>query len=165
MLRILADQNYGANIVGPICETGDPFANARTIERVGEGDLALFRSVGAYGFNWRSIIAGRQRRPATSTVHLCCLRRYLLNSRTPSPSASLLAEMVLPSQPMRRYRFFRSDRGSTGFSFCITQDPNKSQITPRLGWKRQKSANLVAIAGITHGGAWPVGDCPLLGAK
>lgn len=38
-----------ANIVGPICETGDTFAQARDIDRVGRGDLAVFHGTGAYG--------------------------------------------------------------------------------------------------------------------
>jgi diaminopimelate decarboxylase len=42
-------EHFIANIVGPICESGDTFATARTIDRVCEGDLALFLSAGAYG--------------------------------------------------------------------------------------------------------------------
>jgi diaminopimelate decarboxylase len=38
-----------ANIVGPICETGDTFAMGRNIEGVEAGDLAVFRTAGAYG--------------------------------------------------------------------------------------------------------------------
>lgn len=38
-----------ANIVGPICETGDTFASAREIDRVRRGDLAIFHATGAYG--------------------------------------------------------------------------------------------------------------------
>ena len=38
-----------ANIVGPICETGDTFATGREIDAVGQGDLAVFRTAGAYG--------------------------------------------------------------------------------------------------------------------
>ncbi len=38
-----------ANIVGPICETGDTFATGRDIDAVGPGDLAIFRTAGAYG--------------------------------------------------------------------------------------------------------------------
>lgn len=47
-------ETFVANIVGPICETGDTFAKARTIDRVGEGDLTLFRSAGAYGASMAS---------------------------------------------------------------------------------------------------------------
>lgn len=38
-----------ANIVGPICESSDTFAMGRTIDAVGPGDLAVFRTAGAYG--------------------------------------------------------------------------------------------------------------------
>jgi diaminopimelate decarboxylase len=38
-----------ANIVGPICETGDTFAMGREIDVVKTGDLAVFRTAGAYG--------------------------------------------------------------------------------------------------------------------
>ncbi|SFF83252.1 diaminopimelate decarboxylase [Novosphingobium sp. CF614] len=38
-----------ANIVGPICESSDTFALAREIDAVRVGDLAVFRTAGAYG--------------------------------------------------------------------------------------------------------------------
>lgn len=38
-----------ANIVGPICESSDTFAMGRTIDAVARGDLAVFRTAGAYG--------------------------------------------------------------------------------------------------------------------
>lgn len=38
-----------ANIVGPICESSDTFAMAREIDVVARGDLAVFRTAGAYG--------------------------------------------------------------------------------------------------------------------
>jgi len=38
-----------ANIVGPICETGDTFAMGRDIDALKAGDLAIFRTAGAYG--------------------------------------------------------------------------------------------------------------------
>ncbi|WP_372732460.1 diaminopimelate decarboxylase [Novosphingobium sp.] len=40
---------FVANIVGPICESSDTFAMARTIDTVERGDLAVFRTAGAYG--------------------------------------------------------------------------------------------------------------------
>src|SRR3546814_5448194 len=51
-----------ASIVGPVCETGDTFARDRTIDRVESGDLAVFRTAGAYGatmastYNSRSLV-------------------------------------------------------------------------------------------------------------
>lgn len=38
-----------ADIVGPICESGDCFAKDRQIQEVGEGELVAFMSAGAYG--------------------------------------------------------------------------------------------------------------------
>ena len=38
-----------AHIVGPICETGDTFAMDREIDALAAGDLAVFRTAGAYG--------------------------------------------------------------------------------------------------------------------
>ena len=37
------------NIVGPICESSDTFAMGRDIDQVKAGDLAVFRTAGAYG--------------------------------------------------------------------------------------------------------------------
>jgi len=38
-----------ANIVGPICESSDTFAMGRVVDTVRAGDLAVFRTAGAYG--------------------------------------------------------------------------------------------------------------------
>ena len=38
-----------ANIVGPICETGDTFATDREVDALEAGELAVFRTAGAYG--------------------------------------------------------------------------------------------------------------------
>jgi len=48
-----------ANIVGPVCETGDTFAMARSIELVEAGDLAIFRTAGAYGATMASTYNSR----------------------------------------------------------------------------------------------------------
>jgi diaminopimelate decarboxylase len=37
-----------ANVVGPVCETGDTFATAREMDDVQAGDLVVFRTAGAY---------------------------------------------------------------------------------------------------------------------
>ena len=42
-------EQWCANIVGPICETGDTFASGRDCDRLAAGDLAVFRTAGAYG--------------------------------------------------------------------------------------------------------------------
>jgi diaminopimelate decarboxylase len=48
-----------ANIAGPVCETGDTFAMAREIDAVKSGDLAIFRSAGAYGATMASMYNSR----------------------------------------------------------------------------------------------------------
>ncbi len=48
-----------ANIVGPVCESGDTFAMAREIGAVGAGDLAIFRTAGAYGATMASTYNSR----------------------------------------------------------------------------------------------------------
>ena len=58
-----SNRRMSANIVGPICETGDTFAMGRDIEGVEAGDLAIFRTAGAYGatmassYNSRGFVA------------------------------------------------------------------------------------------------------------
>jgi diaminopimelate decarboxylase len=37
-----------ANVVGPVCETGDTFAMGREMDAVEAGDLVVFRTAGAY---------------------------------------------------------------------------------------------------------------------
>ncbi|MBL4858755.1 MAG: diaminopimelate decarboxylase, partial [Erythrobacter sp.] len=52
-----------AHIVGPICETGDTFAMDRECDALIPGDLAIFRTAGAYGatmassYNSRGFVA------------------------------------------------------------------------------------------------------------
>ncbi len=52
-----------ADVVGPICESGDCFAKGRQLQEVGEGELIAFMSAGAYGhamasrYNTRGIAA------------------------------------------------------------------------------------------------------------
>lgn len=48
-----------ANIAGPVCETGDTFAMARDIDTVASGDLAIFRTAGAYGATMASTYNSR----------------------------------------------------------------------------------------------------------
>jgi diaminopimelate decarboxylase len=48
-----------ANIAGPVCETGDTFAMGRDIDVVKKGDLAIFRTAGAYGATMASTYNSR----------------------------------------------------------------------------------------------------------
>ncbi|WP_375285472.1 diaminopimelate decarboxylase [Sphingomonas sp.] len=55
-------ERFVASIAGPVCETGDTFARDREIDAVARGDLAVFRTAGAYGatmastYNSRSLV-------------------------------------------------------------------------------------------------------------
>lgn len=48
-----------ANIAGPVCESGDTFAMGRDIDAVRAGDLAVFRTAGAYGATMASTYNSR----------------------------------------------------------------------------------------------------------
>ena len=52
-------QRMIADIVGPVCETGDTFATARLIDRVVAGDLMVIRTAGAYGATMASTYNSR----------------------------------------------------------------------------------------------------------
>jgi diaminopimelate decarboxylase len=54
-----------ANVVGPVCESGDTFATARSMDSVEAGDLLIFRTAGAYGATMSS---GYNSRPLTAEV-------------------------------------------------------------------------------------------------
>ena len=54
-----------AHVVGPVCESGDTFAMARELDSVGEGDLIIFRTAGAYG---AAMSSGYNSRPITPEV-------------------------------------------------------------------------------------------------
>jgi len=47
------------NIAGPVCESGDTFAKDRECDRVRSGDLAVFRTAGAYGATMASTYNSR----------------------------------------------------------------------------------------------------------
>ena len=54
-----------ANVVGPVCESGDTFATAREMDAVEPGDLVVFRTAGAYG---AAMSSGYNSRPLTPEV-------------------------------------------------------------------------------------------------
>jgi diaminopimelate decarboxylase len=58
-------QRMTANVVGPVCESGDTFALARDMDHVDPGDLIVFRSAGAYG---AAMSSGYNSRPLTPEV-------------------------------------------------------------------------------------------------
>jgi len=52
-----------ADVVGPVCETGDTFATARDLERVEPGDLMIIRAAGAYAATMGSTYNSRPLTP------------------------------------------------------------------------------------------------------
>ncbi|MDF2387350.1 diaminopimelate decarboxylase [Nostoc ellipsosporum NOK] len=48
-----------ANVAGPVCESSDVFLKNREIDRVGNGDLAVLQSAGAYGATMASTYNSR----------------------------------------------------------------------------------------------------------
>ena len=54
---------FTANVVGPVCESGDTFATGRTMDSVGEGDLVAFMTAGAYGATMASTYNSRALTP------------------------------------------------------------------------------------------------------
>ena len=52
-----------ANVVGPVCESGDTFATGREIETVAAGDLVAFMTAGAYAASMASTYNSRALTP------------------------------------------------------------------------------------------------------
>lgn len=79
-----------AHVVGPICESSDTFAMNRTIDRVVAGDLAVFRTAGAYGATMASTYNSR---PLVPEVLVDADRWAIVADRI-DPAAILAAERV-----------------------------------------------------------------------
>ncbi|WP_415909725.1 diaminopimelate decarboxylase family protein [Oleiharenicola sp. Vm1] len=67
-----------ADIVGPVCESGDCFAKGRTLQEVREGELVAFMSAGAYGYTMASRY---NTRPMPAEVLVSGSRFELVNAR------------------------------------------------------------------------------------
>jgi diaminopimelate decarboxylase len=67
-----------ADLVGPICESGDCFAKDRTVQTLGEGELVAFLSAGAYGYTMASRY---NTRPMPAEVLVSGSRFELVNAR------------------------------------------------------------------------------------
>ncbi|KMS55182.1 diaminopimelate decarboxylase [Novosphingobium barchaimii LL02] len=79
-----------ANIVGPICESSDTFAMARDIDVVKAGDLAIFRTAGAYGATMANTYNSR---PLVPEVMVDGDKWAIVANRI-EPAAILAAEQV-----------------------------------------------------------------------
>lgn len=67
-----------ADVVGPICESGDFLAQARDMEDVDPGELLAFMSAGAYGF---SMSSNYNSRPRVAEVLVDRDRYYVIRKR------------------------------------------------------------------------------------
>ncbi len=67
-----------ADVVGPICESGDFLAKDRKLPRVKQGDLLAVMSAGAYGF---SMSSNYNSRPRAAEVLVAKDRFYLIRQR------------------------------------------------------------------------------------
>jgi diaminopimelate decarboxylase len=79
-----------ANVVGPICETGDTFAMGRDIDALEAGDLAIFRTAGAYGATMASSYNSRGFVPEVMVDG----DRWAVVAERIEPAAILAAEKV-----------------------------------------------------------------------
>ena len=79
-----------ANIVGPICESSDTFAMNRDIDAVAAGDLAVFRTAGAYGATMANTYNSRPLVPEVMVDG----DKWAVVAQRVEPSAILAAESV-----------------------------------------------------------------------
>ena len=79
-----------ANIAGPVCESGDTFAMGRDIDAVASGDLAIFRTAGAYGATMASTYNSRALVPEV----LVDGDRYAVVADRVAPETLIAAERV-----------------------------------------------------------------------
>ena len=83
-------QRMTANIVGPICESSDTFAMGRDINAVAAGDLAVFRTAGAYGATMANTYNSRALVPEVMVDG----DRWAVVARRIDPATILAAECV-----------------------------------------------------------------------
>jgi diaminopimelate decarboxylase len=79
-----------ASVVGPICESSDVFAKEREIDSVRTGDLAVFRTAGAYGATMANTYNSRALVPEV----LVSGDRFAVVADRIEPAAILAAERV-----------------------------------------------------------------------
>ena len=83
-------ETFTASVVGPICESSDVFAKDRAIDMVQIGDLAVFRTAGAYGATMANTYNSR---PLVPEV-LVSGDKYAVVADRIEPAAILAAERV-----------------------------------------------------------------------
>ena len=78
------------DIVGPVCETGDTFANKRALTPVADGEMVAFRSAGAYG----AVMASEYNtRPLIPEVLVCGDQFSIIRDR-PSIEAIIKRDII-----------------------------------------------------------------------
>jgi diaminopimelate decarboxylase len=77
-VRLIGGATVVADIVGPICESGDFFARGREVQAFEQGDLMAVMSAGAYGF---SMSSNYNSRPRAEEVMVREDRFYSIRSR------------------------------------------------------------------------------------
>lgn len=68
-IKMLSHPEVIADIVGPVCESGDFFAHDRKIRRVEPGEYLAIMSAGAYGFSMSSNYNSRPRGPEVMVIN------------------------------------------------------------------------------------------------
>lgn len=99
-----------ANVVGPVCETGDTFATAREMDAVAAGDLLVFRTAGAYAATMSSTYNSR---PLTPEVLVEGRRWAIVRPRV--EVEQLIAADVIPE-------WLRSPAKPSRTSSCSSRD-------------------------------------------
>ena len=84
------NESFTASVVGPICESSDVFAKDRDVDAVKAGDLAVFRTAGAYGATMANTYNSR---PLVPEV-LVSGDRFAVVADRIDPAAILAAERV-----------------------------------------------------------------------
>lgn len=79
-----------AHVVGPICESSDTFATGREIDTVAAGDLAVFRTAGAYGASMANTYNSRALVPEVMVDGA----RFAIVANRIDPATILAAEQV-----------------------------------------------------------------------
>ncbi len=77
-VKMLGHQKIRADIVGPICESGDFFAKDREVESLEPGELMAIMSSGAYGF---SMSSNYNSRPRVAEVMVKGNEYYMIRAR------------------------------------------------------------------------------------
>lgn len=83
-------ERFTAHVVGPICESSDTFAMGREMDAVSPGDLAVFRTAGAYGATMANTYNSRALVPEVMVDG----DRWAVVAERIEPAAILAAERV-----------------------------------------------------------------------